>query len=364
MNLRRLSDSTSGTWRLRLAAALWTLCLISSSGRADWFDDFDGNQLHDPPLGSWDSTGYDLDFQEISGWQPSLENERAIIPSPYSRPQATPILLGASWVESSTDDAHRYRNSRIAGTAAAFDNGGLGNNNLIGLLARLNDFDTYVVAVNHDNGTLNLIKSRTVDGGNPFYMEVAAIPGYSLHNPYYLTLDVLDVPGGTKLTGRLYEDRSRSNLLNTIFAFDDDGEGVPGPTLRPDHSGYFAQVNAAAAQPLPVDAYFDDVWAVELRPGDVTLDAIIDRKDAAQFARNFGKITDATWDDGDMDGDGQVDLRDLVLIQQHLHASGASPAAAGSAAVPEPSSLALAAGGLCAAGLAARKRKSSCRARQ
>lgn len=354
MSRRQMNGPTPGTWRLAAAAALGMLCLISSPGRADWFDDFDGNQLHNPLQGSWDFTGYDLSVQEISGWQPSLELERVVMSSPFSNPQAPLLSLGAGWVESSTGDVHRYRNSRIAGTAAARDNGGRGNNNLIGLLARLNDFDTYVLAINHDQGTINLIKSRTVDNGDPFFIEAAAIPGYSLHNPYYMTLDVLDVPGGTKLTGRLYEDRSRSNLISTIFAFDDDGEGVPGPTLRPDHSGFFAQVNAGASQPLPVDAYFDDMWAVELRPGDVTLDARINRADAARFAKNFGMVTDATWDEGDMDGDGQVDLRDLVRIQQHLSAGGATPVAVASAAVPEPSTMCLGAFGI-AACLAARR---------
>jgi hypothetical protein len=355
MSRRQIRGRAPNGWRLRLAAATVVLCVMTSAVRGDWFDNFSGNQFHNPTLGSWDFTGYDVESNLITAWRPELENERVEIPSPFSVPGSPAVSLGAAWVESSQNDAHRYRNSRISGTVGVRNNGGLGNNNLTGVLARLDDFDTYVLAIDHYTETINLLKSRTVDPTNPIVLASEQILAYEWRDSYYLTLDVLDVPGGTKLVGKIYDHRGRSTLHNTLFGFDDDGESVPGPTLRPDHSGFFAQVNVAAPQPLPVDAYFDDMWAQLLRPGDVSLDGEVDHTDLARLVANLGQQTAATWDDGDMDGNGQVDMRDLMILRGQL--AGAATPVSDSAAVPEPAALTLAILGLSALALSRWRRR-------
>jgi hypothetical protein len=350
MSLRPIRNRALKAWRLRLIATV-VLCAIATSARGDWFDDFHGNQFHNPPLGTWDFTGYDIESTELIGWRPELENERVEIPSPISSPGMPTISLGAGWVESSENDSHRYQNARISGTVVAGNNGGAGNNNLIGVLARLDNFDTYVLAVDHASHTINLLKSRTVDPANPIVLDSKPIPGYEWDTPYYLALDVIDVDDGTKLVGKIYRNRTRGVLLGTLFGFDDFVDEVPGFPLRPDHSGFFGQVNAAAPQPLPVHAFFDDMWAQVLRPGDVTLDGEIDRADLARLVENLGQRTNATWDEGDMDGSGTVDMQDLLMLRQQL-AGGAPSAGVDSEAVPEPATLTLAFLGIAALGFA------------
>ncbi len=79
--------------------------------------------------------------------------------------------------------------------------------------------------------------------------------------------------------------------------------------------------------------------------GDVNLDGRVDRADAARMAGNFG-LVGAT--NNDLDNDGRVGASDLAILQANMGqtAAAASPAsglAGRSAAVPEPSSLLLAA---------------------
>lgn len=99
-----------------------------------------------------------------------------------------------------------------------------------------------------------------------------------------------------------------------------------------------------------------------LRPGDVNLDGTVNRADVAKALLGFGKLTGATWDDGDFDGNGRVDIADVIKIQNRLPGGGVvigppiDVADARIAAVPEPGSIALAAMGLLAVAIAARRR--------
>jgi hypothetical protein len=70
------------------------------------------------------------------------------------------------------------------------------------------------------------------------------------------------------------------------------------------------------------------------RPGDANRDGLVDRRDLAIVARNLGHLVDAVWSDGDFNGDGHVNLKDLVVLQEHLVSAiepTPSPAAATSA---------------------------------
>jgi hypothetical protein len=278
------------------------------------------------------------------------------------------MFLAAGYVGDISGTAYRYQNVRVGGNIAVGNNGGAGNNNLIGLLARANDYDSYVLAVNYDNGTINLVKSRNADAANPIYMTTQAISGFAALDPFFLQMDVQDFAGGTRLVGRVYEDETRSNLLNTIFAFDDAGETVPGAPHPPYYSGWVVQYNnLTAANPTTIDASFDNMFSLTLRPGDVNFDGRIDRADVAQLSQHFGMTTGATWDEGDVDGNGRVDMFDLTAVQSRMTAGGpvviGPPVdiVANAAAVPEPSSAILAALGFSLASfITVRRRRASC----
>lgn len=82
------------------------------------------------------------------------------------------------------------------------------------------------------------------------------------------------------------------------------------------------------------------------RAGDINLDGAVDRHDAAEFFKHYGKASGSTWMTGDFDFDGATTLTDAAILQGRMSAAGASVA---SAAVPEPAgvSILLSAGVIC-----------------
>jgi T5SS/PEP-CTERM-associated repeat protein len=117
-----------------------------------------------------------------------------------------------------------------------------------------------------------------------------------------------------------------------------------------DHIGQFDTVNQSRNPILPGLG-----WSVSYMPtsvvltttpllaGDIDLDGDVDVRDAALFTRHLGLATGADWATGDFDGDAATTLGDMQLLQSHVGQSVFSPAAS-AAAVPEPSSWALCAG--------------------
>ncbi|MHB1036194.1 MAG: PEP-CTERM sorting domain-containing protein [Pirellulales bacterium] len=74
-------------------------------------------------------------------------------------------------------------------------------------------------------------------------------------------------------------------------------------------------------------------------PGDTDRDRDVDIFDVTLLQPNYGATSGMTWGQGDFDGDGDVDIFDVTLMQPNYGFG----VAAGTAAVPEPSSLVLAA---------------------
>ncbi|MEM6332299.1 MAG: autotransporter-associated beta strand repeat-containing protein [Planctomycetota bacterium] len=82
---------------------------------------------------------------------------------------------------------------------------------------------------------------------------------------------------------------------------------------------------------------------------DANLDGIIDTSDLAILASNFGE-SDNAWATADFNGDGNVDTSDLAILASNFGVDSNPVAALGTAAVPEPGTLALLAiGGLAVA---------------
>jgi uncharacterized protein YkwD len=94
-----------------------------------------------------------------------------------------------------------------------------------------------------------------------------------------------------------------------------------------------------------------DFLATTLVPGDIDLDGDVDRRDGALFAVHYGRRAGSTWATGDFNGDMRTTLADWALLQSHLGQGGSA------AAVPEPSSAALASLIALAAGLTFRRNR-------
>ena len=91
-------------------------------------------------------------------------------------------------------------------------------------------------------------------------------------------------------------------------------------------------------------------------PGDTNLDGLVDTLDTANFraAAKYNESMPASWIEGDFTYDGIVDILDAAdFFSTGLFDAGnynTAPGGVGAvAAVPEPSSVALAAGGMIAA---------------
>ena len=82
-------------------------------------------------------------------------------------------------------------------------------------------------------------------------------------------------------------------------------------------------------------------------PGDANNDLVVDTADYTAWANGFG-AKGAKLSDGDFNGDGSVDVADYTMLANHFGTDASAPGGAALAAVPEPSTLTLAALGIVA----------------
>jgi autotransporter-associated beta strand protein len=92
--------------------------------------------------------------------------------------------------------------------------------------------------------------------------------------------------------------------------------------------------------------------------GDIDQNGQVDADDLTVFANNFGRTSGATQVDGDIDFNGTVDADDLTVFANNFLKGVGSPLGAGGIeAVPEPGTLLLAACGIVAVALTARRKR-------
>lgn len=131
----------------------------------------------------------------------------------------------------------------------------------------------------------------------------------------------------------------------------EDGQGIPinleavlkGPLLH--LTGATLPVPTCAS--CGINMYKVDALAVVGPYADINLDGVVNDADWRILTSNIGPKTGATFEQGDIDGNGVVDGTDLLLWQRSLGAATSlsefSNLSASGSAVPEPATLTLAA---------------------
>lgn len=192
-----------------------------------------------------------------------------------------------------------------------------------------------------DNVGVTAYRVERQNSASPAYIEIGASAGVSFVD-------------ATASSGVVYEYRVRasdaagnlgeySNVVAIQIARPGDFDGDGRVTVS-DIDSMLAEL-AAAGNDLRFDLTGDgnvdrndlDVLVEQLvetsvgvgtRFGDLNLDGVVDRSDAAQLAANFGRAGAPSWAVGDVDGSGAVDLGDLGTLQANLGPTPFSPSAA------------------------------------
>ena len=96
---------------------------------------------------------------------------------------------------------------------------------------------------------------------------------------------------------------------------------------------------------MPTDEAFSNMPSFVLTaPGDANYDGKVDINDLTIVLAHYNQ-GGMTWAQGEFTGSGTVDINDLTIVLAHYDQSLGS-SAAGTAAVPEPSTIAIAAAAL------------------
>ncbi len=201
------------------------------------------------------------------------------------------------------------------------------------------DFSFLYLPLDTDNligGRYNGLTGSSLSSAGSFTMQRIGTGQYRL-----------TIPGETPDTGMLiltpsYETTSGGFTApdDNILSFESDGMGH-FIINSVDLSGNLGALNLQDSQFVWAFIGFDDPITLEPPPipGDVNGDHVVDIFDINFVSAHWGQ----SGPDGDANGDMSVDIFDINLISANWTGSG------GSSAVPEPSTLALAAAaGLCA----------------
>ena len=196
----------------------------------------------------------------------------------------------------------------------------------------------------------SIVTSAPLIAGQNYIVEARGTYGYRDVVPekiadaewVYSILDEvwIETPGGGDLD--LHVNGADISMMGT-----EDGESFQPHVFSPDHvyrAGVFGR-----GLPVELSIYDerhdDNVGGLEvtIRPaamGDTNLDDVVDERDYANLAAQFGDIPAAQ--SADFNGDGTVDLHDFAIQRANTGPGPAeAPTGERGAIIPEPASLAL-----------------------
>ncbi|MEM6333772.1 MAG: hypothetical protein AAF823_10585 [Planctomycetota bacterium] len=186
-------------------------------------------------------------------------------------------------------------------------------------------------------GTITVESDAVLSPTNTLTIEIESVTGPT--GP--AIADELIVGGEATVDGTLDVDIADTSVLSLYESFRvvDAGEGLTGrfATIDGVLLGTVDGVSAAAA----VTYAADGVDLTIALAADADLSGSVDTSDLAILAANFGS-TDRDWATADFNGDGVVDTSDLAVLAAGFGVSVGPGAAASAAAVPEPTTAAVA----------------------
>ncbi len=201
-------------------------------------------------------------------------------------------------------------------------------NDSVGLMARANTLTQsfYFAELNYNAGELIIYRNNPgVEGGNS---NVAIEPiDVTFSDSVYLEFELI----GSQINLWAYEDETKANELASV-SFDDTSDAA----LVSGLTGVFVNENFSA---LPMLGVWDDLTATAIittPPGDIDGDGDVDGTDFLLIQRGFGDTT------------SQQDLDDWL-------ANYPTPMPLGASAIPEPSTLCLSIGMMLLGGIRRRR---------
>jgi hypothetical protein len=230
---------------------------------------------------------------------------------------------GSTWTQSFLDPGSIYPQS----VALAINN----NGDIVGSHFPVGDPpppNQYALLVKHDGTVVDLgdigLQGAYARGIN----DSGVVVGYDWYNSF---INYTASPGGNVALSTLISPVSGAGWTFSPYPGTSYAMGI-------DNNG---EIAGRATSPTGTTHGYLLVPAL---PGDANEDAKVDINDLTKVLASYNG-TGKLWGDGDFNNDGKVDINDLTIVLAHYNQTYAS-SAAGMAAVPEPSTVLLAVGGL------------------
>ena len=204
-------------------------------------------------------------------------------------------------------------------------------------------FGTFGITTGYDYGPTDVFPPRLIP-----HAEFVIEPWESWLVPDSPLTYVWETDRTLNLTG--LEGTFRAGEPNRMFFRGEDGQGQPFKLMAVQRGRLLHLVGENDPGCCDFFNYRFDAFAYQTPYADFNLDGRVDHGDMDRLLANIGTHANATFDQGDADGDGDVDGDDFLLWQAEIGAAtplsafeGDSLADAqfGAAAVPEPASLVL-----------------------